>query len=82
MVKTDRKSEVVKIKMEIKTVYFQVTSTWNLDVVAYIIHKMYPVHTAVHTYILTHFKVNLCRQSPKYHKTPSLKYTLVCKLKF
>ena len=49
MSKTDRRSEVVKIKMEIKTVYCQVASTWNLDVVAYIIHKMYPVHTYIHS---------------------------------
>ena len=33
-----------EIKIKIKTVYCHVASTWNLDVVAYIIH------TYIHTY--------------------------------
>ena len=70
-----------KIKIKIKTVYCHVASTWNLDVVAYIIHTYIHIHkyTYLHTYILTH-KVNLGMQSLKYHKTPSLKiYISVCK---
>ena len=71
-----------KIDKEIKTVYCHVASTWNLDVVAYIIHTYIHIihkYTYLHTYILTH-KVNLGMQSLKYHKTPSLKiYISVCK---
>ena len=71
------------LKIKIKTVYCHVASTWNLDVVAYIIHTY--IHTYIHiyinthkytylhTYILTH-NVNLGIQSLKYHNTPSLKY--------
>ena len=64
----------IKIKIKIKTVYCHVASTWNLDVVAYIIHTYIHIHkyTYLHTYILTH-KVNLGMQSLRYHKTPSLK---------
>ena len=45
------------------TVYCHVASTWNLDVVAYLIHTYcityIRIYIHVHTYILTH-KVNLC----------------------
>ena len=34
----------VKIKIKIKTVYCHVASTWNLDVVAYIIHTYIHIH--------------------------------------
>ena len=37
-----------KIKITIKTVYCHVASTWNLDVVAYIIHTY--IHTYIHKY--------------------------------
>ena len=44
-----------KDKDKIKTVYCHVASTWNLDVVAYIIHTY--IHTYIyintHTYIHT-----------------------------
>ena len=75
--------DVIKIKM--KTVYCHVASTWNLGVVAYIIHTYIHIYinthkyTYLHTYILTH-NVNLGIQSLKYHKTPSLKiYISICK---
>ena len=40
----------LKIKINIKTVYCHVASTWNLDVVAYIIHT-YTLY--IHTYNYT-----------------------------
>ena len=55
---------------KIKTVNCQVTSVWNLVIVAYIIH------TYIHPNTHTHSK--FMHQSLKDHKTPSLKYILAC----
>ena len=57
---------VFSLGINIKTGFFcQLTRAWDLHVVAYILHTG-------HAYFLTH-TVNLCIQSLKYHKTPSLK---------